>query len=203
MSHDRDDDAFLERINAREPEALHEFLKKLKDDGTGNQMRGYIARCGFLESDLDEVFWDAIERAWGSEGEPVRNARAWLWGFIRVAVVDAIRARKRRKDKPFSAIEDTDSERERPYDVEDPRGASAEPHPDEKERRQQLISEALNTLSDAEKMVYVLYENHEPQEIAEIMNLPRGRQHVYELYRSAMKKLEKYLRGKEKGQDTE
>ncbi|MCL2080750.1 MAG: sigma-70 family RNA polymerase sigma factor [Oscillospiraceae bacterium] len=94
----------------------------------------------------------------------------WLYRLTINAAIDALRRSKRKSAVPFSAL----GEPEQVLDIPDDRGA-----PDEKAELGELkeaLAEALKTLSDEHRAVFILRAVHELSytEIAEILDLEEG-----------------------------
>jgi RNA polymerase sigma factor (sigma-70 family) len=128
-------------------------------------------------ADVEDCTHEALKRAIEGrsrlrQGEPLRP---WLTGIARHVALDAMRARKRQRDRTAAARTDGDGS------SPDPLERVADPSPDAFDRfsavqRREAVAKALAALPDGQRRALVMFhmEGLQYQEIAARLGVPLG-----------------------------
>jgi len=174
------------------PEAIASRSRSEAERAFVLRHHGFVTRAlwsracprGALDDAVQQVFLVALK-----ERTEIRDERAFLFGIAVRVAREMIRAAQRHAP-PSQPMED---------DVR----ASSDPHPEqllEKKRAQALLEQALDTLPEDARAVFVLYEIEELtlKEISDLTELPQGTvasrlRRGRELFRDAAKRIRAQL----------
>jgi RNA polymerase sigma-70 factor (ECF subfamily) len=128
-------------------------------------------------ADVEDCTHEALKRAieGRSRLRPGEPLRPWLTGIARHVALDAMRARKRQRDRTAVAARDGDGS------SPDPLERVADPSPDAFDhfsavQRRQAVAQALAALPDGQRRALVMFhmEGLQYQEIAARLGVPLG-----------------------------
>jgi len=127
--------------------------------------------------DVDDCSHEALKRALEGrdrlrDGEPLRP---WVTGIARHVALDALRARKRQRDRTAAIREGEDGDAQDPLD----RVADGAPSAFERlsdARRHEAVARAMSALPDGQRRALTMFhmEGLQYQEIAARLNVPLG-----------------------------